>query len=288
LILIFISFIASFTGTIFTILGIPIVYNAFFNRVIFDKWVKLEKFKEIDNYQIKKFAISFIQCVYEKENKTSFIRIFFISSMLNFLYGLILYTNIPKLDYIPNELYIFSMIVFFITGAIIMMFFEYYAYTENIRIINNFLKDNSYFNLSWAMVKLLLKIFVFLIVIFSIVWSMGYGIMATVILYFSPIGSFCFAFNLFPAEINGIARCFLLLPMISIICPLIFFIFIQLLHSKFTKILTSIIENIDSFARYIHQQNISMSKETFDRAIIWIFTFLLIASFGILVPVFLN
>lgn len=280
--------LAAVISIIMTIFLSAVVYNAFFNRIIFNKLTKLKILKRKREDQVSKISIDFIKMIYEKNKKPSMTRIFFISFIINFVYFLIMYTNIPKHPMISEDLYILGICFFIMFGTIIMTVFEYYAYKINIQIINNFDNNKSYWRLLFS---LLYKLFIFIvtsIIIGMIFYSTNnqaqigsihkiVEFIIVFVVYFSPFGSLMFIFDTFGTHLNNISKYLLIIPTLSIFAPIIFFISMNILYKK-SSLLIKIIENIDSFARYCHRKDIDFSQEKFDKIIVGIICFSLFVA----------
>lgn len=280
-----ISIIIASISLILTVILTPIMYNAFYYQVIEKQWDWLYTFQNQDSKYISKKIINVITIIYEKNGKPSKKRIFFITLILNFLYGVVLYINFPKYEIVSYSMYVLGMLIFISLGTYLMFFFQYLAYKININTLNNFSKNSNYIEFIYFIFRIVLKIFILPIIVVFILFSTNDEILkflGTLIIYFSPLGPLGFLFNQFDAAIDNTYKYLLLIPFVSIFSPILFFLCIKLFHNKINRFLIKAIEEIDSFARKSLAKK-RIEPESFDKIIFTLILVYELAFFYVLI-----
>lgn len=268
-----------------TVIFSPMIYNAFYYQLFEKQWDWLYTFQNKNSQDISKKIIQLITTIYEKNGKPSKIRVFFITLILNFLYALVLYNNFPKYEFVSYSMYVLGILVFISLGTYLMFLFQYEAYKININTLNNFSKNSDYIQFLYFILRILLKLFILPIIVVFLLFITNYEILqfiGTLIIYFSPLGAFGFLFNLFDTPIDNSYKYLLLIPSVSIVSPIMFFLCIKFFHSKINNFLMKSIEEIDSFARKSLQKKI-LSPESFDKRIVLLILGIELAFFCVLI-----
>lgn len=251
-----ITFTVTFIVSFITILFTPIIYNAFYNNIFSKQWDILYDSQNKSNKELTEIIIQWIKNIYEDNNKPSMIKIIIITLILNLMYALVLYNNIAIHQLVPYYLHIFGMVIFLSLGTLIMSFFQYQAYKININSLYNFSKDSKKIQFLFLIIKIISIIFIlpsiFIFFLFTSSNNEILELIGTLIIYFSPLGSLYFLFNI---EINIAYKFMLITPILSIISPMLFFIFIKFIYMKNNKILITFLEELDTTVRKQHTQN---------------------------------
>ena len=239
--------------TAFTmIVTLPMVYKRF-NDFMENTYYDLDKITEKGKHKIRNYSISVIKNLYERNNKPSKKKILIISIVLNLMYAITMYNNFKVPSFISDKMFFLGLLFFLIIGTLIITLFEYFAYRINIKALIEYQKTNNKKFIVKALVKLFLLMYIvpsFVALLFMVIDSTFLGFIGTIVVYFSPVGVLAFIFNIFENTI-GNDKYLLLLPMISIFSPIIFFLIMEYFYSSIKRIILPSIEVMEKLARYL-------------------------------------
>ena len=116
--IIFFALTISFATFLFIVYGYPLLYRGSDDFLV-NKWFKFNNLTFARKQKIRKYSLSTIRMIYESNKEPSKKKILFIAVILNFMYAIIMYPNVPLPSAISTKMY-FTGLLFFIIGAYVI------------------------------------------------------------------------------------------------------------------------------------------------------------------------
>jgi hypothetical protein len=260
-----ISLIINFGLVFITIITVPTLFREFDDKLT-HAWLNLSDLTNNGKTKIREYSLSTIQFIYEKNGKPSLKKFLYVGLILNSLYGIALYSSFP-LPNVSKELQLKGLSFFIIMGIATMVMFEYFAYKISISAIKKYIKSNEI----KFIVKGIIKIFFFMYIlplvlsVLATLFNQQLGIFMTGIFYFSPSGVLSFMMNIFTQPIKDGKNYLLLLPAISTIAPIIYFIAWEFFYVVIRKMILPLIEAVDFLIKYVRGEY----KNVIAKIVIW-------------------
>lgn len=271
--MIIIALTIAIATSLFTIYGYPLLYKGLDDFLV-DSWFKFDNLTTKGKQKIRNHSLSTIKMIYEINNKPSKKKILLIAIILNSLYAVVMYTNIPLSSFVTTQMSIIGLVFFIIGGTIVMTTFEYFAYKINMNAIKKYIKTNDIKIIRNAIINILFKMYFLPLALALLCVSVDdkLGFLSVYILYFSPLGIIGFIFDMFGNNI-GNSKYLLLLSSISLFVPILFFITMEFYYSLIKKIIVPTFLFLEKISKCLHKDinKVQCSKNM--KVLIWLILF---------------